>query len=320
MITSTKSVLICDHVHDVLLKGLEASSFNVDYKSAIESKEMTQILEKYHGVVINTKTPMFARQLMKATNLEFIARLGSGLDIIDLDIAKEQGVKVISAPEGNCNAVAEHALGMLLSLTNKIHTANAQIAQSLWNREANRGQELAGKSIGIIGFGHTGPAFSRKLMGFDMNILVYDKYRPDWGDAFPWVQRCSIEQIQAQADIISIHLPLSKETNHFVNTEFIDSVKKPFILINTARGKNVNTSALLEGIRQGQISGACLDVLENEKIATWKHDEREIYQALIDTGRVLMTPHVAGWTVESKRKIAQTLLDKINSHYRTIAE
>ncbi|HAD12217.1 MAG TPA: hydroxyacid dehydrogenase, partial [Saprospirales bacterium] len=276
-----RRVLITDDCHALLIKGLEEMGWMVDFEPNISPDETKDRIEAYKGLVINSKILVNREFLDKAVQLQFVARLGSGMEIVDRDYAAEKGVKVWSSPEGNRNAVAEQALGMLLGLANHLPRADREVRQNIWKREANRGWELKGKTLGIIGFGHTGSQFARKLAGMEMRVLAYDKYKPEgFAAEMSWVSESNLAQIQADADIISLHLPLTSETRHFVDQSFIQKCKKGFVLINTARGKNVHTEDLVLHLESGQIGGACLDVFENEKPETFTEKEREWYQRL----------------------------------------
>ncbi len=304
-------ILVTDDVHPILLKGLEEMGYACEYQPDISLAETTAIVSDYQGIVINSKIKADKAFLQKADQLRFVARLGSGLDIIDLEITSDQGIAVLSAPEGNANAVAEHAVAMLLCLFNNILSADAEVRDFDWDREGNRGVELAGKKVGIIGFGHTGPALAAKLSGFDVDILVHDPYRENFDNALCPITPCDLSQIQQEADIISMNVSLNPTSKNFVDRQFINRCQKPFYLINTSRGNVVKTSDLLQSLEAGKVLGACLDVFENEKTATFTNDEREMYGRLYQKKNVVLTPHVAGWTVESKRKIAEVLLEKI---------
>jgi len=306
-----KKVLITDKVHSHLLEELQSAGYHNDYLPEISYKEFLAVVGNYTGVVINSKIKMNAAALDRAKQLRFIARLGSGLDIIDLEYAKKKNVNVYSSPEGNRNAVAEHAVGMLLSLCNKLIRADKQVRQSLWNREQNRGVELEGKTIGIIGFGNNGTAFARKWQGWNVNILAYDKYKQGYAQDLPWVKETNLEEIQQKSDIISLHIPLTEETHHMIDKNFIHNCEKPFILINCARGKNVLTKDLLNGLDSDQIIGACLDVFENEKPETYTIEEQNLYSRLYAKDNVVLSPHIAGWTFSSFFKIAASLASQI---------
>jgi D-3-phosphoglycerate dehydrogenase len=308
-------VLITDDVHELLPKGLAEIGFDVQYDTSLSYEAVKQVAASCTGIVINSRIVVDQAFLDAAPGLKFVARLGSGLDIIDLPAAKARGVEVISSPLGNANAVAEHALGMLLALANKLLKADAEVRQFVWKREANRGFELEGKTIGIIGFGHTGPAFARKLLGFDCKVLVYDKYvQTIDANRYPHVTLCGLADLLAQADIISIHLPLTEETRYFVDATFLEQAKPGVILINTSRGGVLHTESLLKSLGEGKLGGACLDVFENEKPRTYSFEERAMYTELNGMEQVILSPHVAGWTHESKEKIAQITLGKIKEY------
>jgi len=308
-----KKVLITDGVHPLLQKGLEAIGFLCDYAPKISLAEVRDRIAPYSGIIINSKILMDREMFDRAPLLEFVARLGSGMEIVDQVYAAEKGVAVHSAPEGNCNAVGEHALGMLLAHANNLVRSDNEVKQKIWRREANRGFEIMNKTVGIIGFGHTGSSFATKLSGMGVKILAYDKYKKDYAVHLSYVTETGLENIIQDADIISLHLPLTPETRHFVNTGFIDRVARPFVLVNTSRGTCVDTEALLTGLEEGKITGACLDVFENEKIQTFTEAEDNLYEKLYHYPQVILSPHVAGWTVESKEKLAAVLLRKIKA-------
>ncbi|WP_235298811.1 NAD(P)-dependent oxidoreductase [Portibacter marinus] len=312
-------VLITDAVHSSIIGTIEKLGFEVTYIPKLEYAELDDMIADYEGIIINSKIIMDQRMIDKAGNLHFIGRLGSGLDIIDLEYAKKKGIAVLSAPEGNSNAVGEHALGMLLSLANHLNRADREVRQFKWNREKNRGFELEGKKIGIIGYGHTGPAFAEKLQGFRAQIYVYDKYRKHIADKKRSIMETSLTQIQRECDIISIHLPLTPETKNLVNQEFFEKCLKRPVVINTSRGKILKIEDLLQALKTGRISGACLDVFENEKPQTFTEQEKHVYEELYASDKVLLTPHIAGWTKESKKKIASTLIAKIKKHLESVA-
>ena len=305
-------VLITDDVHDVLLTGLTELGFDCFYKPDISLGETRKIIVDYAGVVINSKIKADANFIARAKHLKFIARLGSGLDIIDLPAAAQSAITILSAPEGNCNAVSEHAMGMLLSLLNHLHIADREVRQLIWRREKNRGVELEGKTVGIIGYGHTGPAFAEKLKGFSVEVLVHDPFLHD-AQRKQYVGTTFVElsMLQARADVISLHVSLNETSQYLLNQAFIDQCAKPFVLINTSRGKVVQLNDLLAGLESEKVLGAALDVFENEKPTTYTDKEKDLYSRLFQLENVILTPHVAGWTFESKRKIAQVLLEKI---------
>lgn len=308
-----KKVLVTDGVHPKLLQGLETLGYECDYQPKIALETVRAIVPNYEGLIINSKILVDKYMLDRAVQLEFVGRLGSGMEIIDRDYAALKGVGVFGAPEGNRNAVAEHALGMLLALLNNFRRADAQVRQGVWDREGNRGYELMGQTVGIIGFGHTGSQFAKKLSGMGVKILAYDKYKTNYASGFQNVRETTMQAIFEQADIISFHLPLTVETHHLVDAQFIQQLHRKTIIINTSRGKVIDTAALLKGLEEGKVRGACLDVFENEKPHTFTTLEKTLYQRLYQFENVVLTPHVAGWTFESKERLATVLLDKISS-------
>lgn len=305
------NVLITDFAHRKLGEGLEKMGFEVDFFPDINLSHVHEIIGDYYGIIINSKIKMDKALIDKALKLKFIGRLGSGLEIIDIPYAQSKHIHVINSPEGNCNAVAEHAIGMLLMLCNNLYDANTEVKRFEWNREANRGIELKDKTIGIIGFGHTGSTLAKKLSSWEMNIIVHDKYISDFELDHPYLKEVSLSQIQKEADIISFHLPLSVETKHYFDNTFLENCAKEVILINTSRGQVMHTPSLIQGLKSGKIMGLCLDVFENEKVGTYTDNEREMYGELLSFYNVIVSPHIAGWTAESLERIAQVLLDKI---------
>lgn len=304
-------VLITDGVHPVMFEGLEKLGYSYEYMPKISLEEVYPIIHHYEGLVVNSKILADKHLFDKAEKLFFIARLGSGMEIIDQDYAKEKGIHVINSPEGNRNAVAEHALGMLLSLANNFIHADNEVRNKHWDREKNRGFEIQGKTIGLIGFGHTGSTFGKKLAGLEMNVLAYDKYKIDYTHHFPFIKESSILEIQKNADIISFHLPLNSETKHKGNDSFFSNCKKGAIIINTSRGGIINTLDLIKNLETGQIGGACLDVFENEKPHTFSEEENIFYDKLYKIKNTILSPHVAGWTHESKYKLSKIILNKL---------
>ena len=306
-------ILHIDSNHELMIEQLKAAGHinEEDYTSSKE--EIEAKIEQYEGVVIRSRFKIDKQFIDAAANLKFIARVGAGLESIDIPYAESKGIALIAAPEGNRNAVGEHALGMLLMLFNKLKQADAEVRSGQWNREKNRGLELEGKTVGLIGYGNMGNAFSKKLKGFDCEVLCYD-IRPNLGNEN--ATQVSLEELQQRADVLSLHTPWTPLTDKMVNTEFINGFKKPFWLINTARGKSVVTEALANALKSGKILGAGLDVLEYEKLSfenlfTATEQMPEPLQYLIQAENVVLTPHIAGWTVESKIKLAQTIVDKI---------
>ncbi len=306
-----KKILITDAAHHELVEGLTKLGFTVDYKPEISVEEVMSSIAGYFGLIINSRVPANRTLLECATQLKFVCRLGSGLEVIDLECAKELGIAAFNSPEGNRVAVAEHALGLLLCLMNNISKANAEVKQGHWIREANRGEELSGKTVGLIAYGNNAQAFAKILSGFDVRCLAYDKYLKNFSSNY--VTESSLDRIFEEADVLSIHLPLTQETRFMINYDFLASFKKKIWLINTARGKVLRTADLIRCLDEGNIRGAALDVLENEKLHTLSNEEKVVFQRLATHERVLLTPHVAGWTHQSKKKIAEVLLHKIKT-------
>jgi D-3-phosphoglycerate dehydrogenase len=306
-----KDILVTDYVHPVLLQGLEDLGYSYTYAPEMSKAEMETYLSHYKGVVVNTRCGVSKSAMAGAPDLKWIARLGSGLDIIDVEAADSMGIKIFSAPEGNAEAVAEHATGMLLCLSNKLINADRTVRQGYWLREENRGWEIAGKMIGIIGYGNNGSAFGRLWKGWDVRVLAYDKYLSDYGDDH--VKATTLEDLLEKADIISLHVPLTDETDAMVNEHFLAKCKKGVVIINTSRGKVVDLKALLNAIESKHVSGACLDVLPHEPPSSGAAEYLSIFRELTELDNVVLSPHIAGWTVESKRKIAEVLLRKIEN-------
>ena len=311
-----KKVLITDGVHPLLMDGLERAGFSCDYQPDISLEKVRAIIADYSGLIINSKILVDKILLDEAEQLEFVGRLGSGMEIIDREYAALKKVAVYNSPEGNRNAVAEHALGMLLALSNKLISCDRELRSKIWRREANRGFEISSKILGIIGFGHTGSMFASKFSGLAVKVLAYDKYKTAYAEPFPFVISCAIEQIWEEADIISLHLPLNAETHHMVDSDFLSKCKDGVILINTSRGPIVNTLDLMAGLQSGKVAGACLDVFENEKPTSFTQEEANMYESLYSLDNVILSPHVAGWTHESKMKLARILLEKILSGFK----
>ncbi len=308
-----KRVLITDDCHPLLTDGLQRLGYVCDDQPDITPEETRRVIGAYEGLIINSKIIVDRDFLAAATRLRFVGRLGSGMEIVDRAEAAARGVAVLSSPEGNRNAVAEQALGMLLALANNLLRADREVRALNWRREANRGFELAGRTLGIIGFGHTGSQFARKLAGMDMTVLAFDKYKTGYTSDFPWVRETDLAEIQEKADIISLHLPLTAETRHLVDEGFIAGCRRGFILINTSRGACIKTVDVVAALEDGRIGGACLDVFENEKTKTFSEAEQALYQRLYALEQVVLSPHIAGWTHESKRRLAEILLEKIST-------
>ncbi|MBS1738967.1 MAG: hydroxyacid dehydrogenase [Bacteroidetes bacterium] len=303
-------VWIAAPVHDLLRKGLEQRGYTLIDDSNFERSASIKILSCCEGVITSTRLKIDREMIDAAPHLKWIGRMGSGMELIDVAYAESKGILVTSSPEGNSNAVAEHALGMLLNLIRRIGWSCNEVRAGQWFREENRGIELEGKTIGIIGFGNTGQAFAKKLSGFDATLLVYDKYRQD---GFPnYVSACpSLDPIWENADIISFHVPLQNDTHHYCNEAFIANAKKSFILINTSRGEVAETKAIAIGLKSGKLRGACLDVLEGEPLSALNPSDALLVAEMIGLPTVIITPHIAGYTYEAIEKMSQILLQKI---------
>jgi D-3-phosphoglycerate dehydrogenase len=303
-------ILFIDTIHPLLKEELEKLNYCCDTAYKKSKSEIEDIIDGYEGIIIRSRFKIDRQFIDKATNLKFIARAGSGLENINTEYAQSKNIKCYNAAVGNRQAVAEHALGMLLSLFNNLNKSNQEVRNGIWEREANRGVELSGKTIGIIGFGNNGSAFTEALKGFDVTILAFDKYLNNY------TYQSNMENIYKKADIVSLHIPLTEETTYLVDDKFINNFEKDFYLINTARGKCVNTISLVKGLNNGKIKGACLDVLEYEKTSFEKLSKDGLtteMQHLIDSKKTILSPHIAGWTHESNIKIAKILLGKITS-------
>ncbi len=303
-----KNILIVDDIHPIFIEQAEALGYHCDYQPTIKPDEAYQILDDYEGLVIRSKFLVTKTVLDLAKNLRFICRAGAGMDNIDEDYANEKGIVLINAPEGNMDAVGEHAIGLLLNLMNKINLADAEVRNGIWKREANRGHELKGKTVGIIGYGFMGKSFAKKLSGFGVNVIAYDKYKTGFSDQY--AREVSMEEIVKHSDVISFHVPLTSETNGLVNDEYLFHFKKPIFLLNTSRGKVVKTQAVLNAIKQGKILGAGLDVLEVEKFPAL--GEQSWFDELRQSDKVILTPHVAGWTFDSYRRISEVMAEKLS--------
>ncbi len=309
----TNKILITDKVHEVLVDGLTRAGWRVTYDTSADNAFLDNHIQEYDGIIINSKIIMDRHRIDKGKNLRFIGRLGSGLEIIDVDYAAQKNISVYNSPEGNSNAVAEHEFGMILALLNKLIPADREVRQCIWQREKNRGRELKGMTVGIIGLGHTGTAFAEKLASWNVRVLSYDKYKTSYPDSVNFVHKTNLEQVCRDSDLISLHLPLTPETRHLVNEDFIALCKNGVIFSNTSRGPVVDTKVLLKALHEGKVSGACLDVFENERPDSFSKQELAMYTELYKMDNVVLTPHIAGWTVESLFKIASILLEKINS-------
>lgn len=300
-------------MHLSIIDLLQREGHEVIYAPEITREEILSQVANYEGLIIRSKTPMDRPLLEKAVNLKFIGRAGAGLDQIDLEYLEEKGVQLFHAAKGNRDAVAEHAVGGLLALFNQMTKADREVRKGIWDREGNRGRELMGKTVGIFGFGNMGKAFSKRLKGFGVQILAYDKYKLDFGTEA--VQEVMWEKIKAEADVLSIHVPLTPETRNFFTLEELKGFAKPFWLINTARGEVISFETLNAAMDQGILRGAVLDVLENEKFKKFSPDQKSAFERLAQRENVLFSPHVAGWTFESYEKINKVLVKKIKKAF-----
>lgn len=309
-------ILLLDSNHPLITEQLLAKGFILEEDFTSSYDEVLQKINQYDGIIIRSRIPLDKNFLENAPNLKFIARVGAGMENIDLETAKNLGISLINSPEGNRDSVAEHVVGMLLILMNRLFIASEEVKNGIWKREENRGDELLGKTFGIIGYGNMGKATAKRLSGFGVEVIFYD-ILPNLEDEF--AKQVSLEELQERADILSLHIPLDASTEYLVDENFISKMKKNFYLVNTARGKNVKTSALVDALKSGKVKSAALDVLEYEKSSFENLDtstslstrNKEDLQFLLESNQVIVTPHIAGWTHQSKEKLAQFIVDKI---------
>ena len=309
-------ILLLDSNHPLITEQLLAKGFVLEEDFTSSYDEVLQKINQYDGIIIRSRIPLDKNFLENAQNLKFIARVGAGMENIDLETAKNLGISLINSPEGNRDAVAEHVVAMLLILMNRLFIASEEVKNGIWKREENRGDELLGKTFGIIGYGNMGKATAKRLSGFGVKVIFYD-ILPNLEDEF--AKQVSLEELQERADILSLHIPLDASTGYLVDENFISKMKKNFYLVNTARGKNVKTSALVDALKSGKVKAAALDVLEYEKSSFENLDtstslsarNKEDLQFLLESNQVIVTPHIAGWTHQSKEKLAQFIVDKI---------
>jgi D-3-phosphoglycerate dehydrogenase len=305
-------ILFIDSNHKILEELLTEAGHKCDLNYHWTKEEIYKNIKNYDGVVIRSRIKFSKKLIDTASKLKFIARAGAGMENIDVPYAESKGIKCLHAPEGNRDAVAEHAIGMILSLFNNLNKANTEVREGKWIREGNRGVELMGKTVGIIGYGNMGAAFAQRLIGFGVKVLAYDKYKKGFGTAD--ITEATLEQLQNESDIISLHTPLTDETHYLINNAFINKFKKNIYIINTARGKSLNTNDLMDNISSKKVLGACLDVLEYEMLSFESINTKELPQAfknLITSDKIILSSHIAGWTHESNEKIARFLAEKI---------
>ncbi len=305
-------ILFIDTTHSSLKNKLELAGYTCDENYTSTKKEIQDLLHNYDGIIIRSRFAIDQEFLDYGSNLKFIGRVGAGLENIDLEYAHSKNIQCFSAPEGNRDAVGEHTLAMLLCLFNNLNRADREVRAGSWKREKNRGYELTGKTVGIIGYGNMGSAFAQRLAGFNCNVLAYDKHKTSYGDEY--AKEASLDGIFEHADILSLHIPYTPENHYLVNDDFLSKFKKDIYLINTARGKVVETSALVKHLKSGKVKGACLDVLEYEKSSfenLYSQQLPEDFEHLINSDKVILSPHIAGWTHESNEKMATVLANKI---------
>ena len=303
--------IVTDNVNELIKSRLEELGFVVDWRVGISQEDLLEIINDYFGIIIRSRTKLDKEILDKAKRLRIIGRLGSGMENVFVPYCDKLGIECINSPEGNCNAVGEHALAMLLTLSNNLTVALNELKDGIWRREENRGFELHGKTIGIIGYGHTGTSFAKKLTGFDCQILAYDKYKSGFGNDS--VKESTYQEILEHADVISFHVPYTFETHMWINKEFIDNCQKKIVLINTSRGPIASTDDLIDAIKEDKLRGLCIDVFEDEPIIANVFHPVEKYQELFKYDNVIASPHIAGWSKRSKTILATLLMEKIET-------
>jgi D-3-phosphoglycerate dehydrogenase len=302
-------ILLLDKNHPLITEQLLAKNFVLEEDFTSSYDEVCNKIGNYEGIIIRSRIPLDENFLEKAQNLKFIARVGAGMENIDIPAAEKLGIQLINSPEGNRDSVAEHVVGMLLILMNRLFIASQEVKNGIWKREENRGDELLGKTVGLIGYGNMGKATAKRLSGFGCKVVFHD-ILPGLSDEF--ASQVSLEELKDTAEVLSLHIPLTEETHYLIDEKFISEMKNDFYFVNTARGKNIETKSLVGGLRSGKVTGACLDVLEYEKASFENLEtENEDLQYLLSSEKAIITPHIAGWTHQSKEKLAQVIVDKI---------
>ncbi|MBE0648156.1 MAG: hydroxyacid dehydrogenase [Bacteroidales bacterium] len=311
MSQGARKILLIDLVHPIIPEELSRHGFSCDFFPDYGREDFLRVIDQYTGVIVRSKIRLDNEFLSRASKLKFIGRVGSGLENIDVACAQKKGILCLNSPEGNRDAVAEHAVGMLLAMMNNINRADKEVRSGRWIREGNRGNEIKGKTVGIIGYGNTGSAFARRLKGFEANVISFDTYKTNYSDGN--TRETTLQEICDTADILSLHVPLTEETEFMVDATFIQKFRKPFWLINTSRGKVVRTADLAEALKSGKVRGAALDVLEYEdsSFETLSRDLPRDFRYLMEAENVILTPHIAGWTHESNVRLAEVLVEKV---------
>lgn len=302
-------ILLLDKNHPLITHQLLEKNFILEEDFTSSYDKVCEKIKNYDGVIIRSRIPLDQNFLEKAKNLKFIARVGAGMENIDIPVAEKLGIQLINSPEGNRDSVAEHVVGMLLILMNRLFIASNEVKNGIWLREENRGDELLGKTVGLIGYGNMGKATAKRLSGFGCTVIFHD-ILPDLSDEF--ATQVSLQELKEKAEVVSLHIPLTEETHYLIDEKFISEMKNDFYFVNTARGKNVETKSLVDALKSGKVKGACLDVLEYEKSSFENLEaDNEDLQYLLDSEKAIVTPHIAGWTHQSKEKLAQVIVDKI---------
>ncbi|MBL6448665.1 phosphoglycerate dehydrogenase [Fulvivirga sp. 29W222] len=308
--------LIVDYMYDNIEELLIMAGLEPDYRPTISRDEIVNIIHDYEGLIIRSKTRVDEALVEQAKQLKFVGRAGAGIDNLDEEVLDRRGIKILNAPEGNRNALGEHCIGLLLGLLNNIVKSDMEVRQGIWDREGNRGYELSGKTVGLVGCGYMGTAFAEKLRGFDCEVLVFDKYKDNCTNSY--MRQTSMEEIYERADVFSLHIPLTTETKGLVDFDYINKFRKKIFFLNTSRGEIVSLSGLCKAIESGKVIGAGLDVLENEKINNLTTDEQKVFDYLVNSRKTILTPHIGGWSYESYEKINNVLVDKIKKEINGI--